>query len=140
MTRATEHPHLGVLPRLLGLPVADVLLVLLLLLVERNPLLHDLPLPGPPALLQRVPLHHVEVRQAVADDALLRLEDPVCNVTISVWASEREQRTGGVFNQLISSVKSQVGGKFDCFIDVSLSLLGISPNLREARGGGLPSL
>ena len=61
-------------------------------------------------------------------------------MTISVWASEREQRTGGVFNQLISSVKSQVGGNFDCFIDVSLSLLGISPNLREARGGGLPSL
>ena len=86
MARATKHPHLGVLPRLLRLAVADVLLVLLLLLVERDPLLHDLPLPRPPALLQRVPLHHVQVRQAVADDALLRLEDPVCNVTILVWA------------------------------------------------------
>ena len=100
MARATKHPHLGVLPRLLRLPVADVLLVLLLLLVERDPLLHDLPLPRPPALLQRVPLHHVQVRQAVADDALLRLEDPVCNVTILGMA------TPAVFNQFISSVLS----------------------------------
>ena len=100
MAGAAKHPHLGVLPRLLGLPVADVLIVLLLLLVEGQPLLHDLPLLRPPALLQGVPLHHVEVRQAVADDALLRLEDPVCNVTILGWA------TPAVFNQFISSVPS----------------------------------
>ena len=41
-------------------------------------LLHHDALPGPPLVLGRLPLHHVQVRDAVPVDRGVGAEDPVC--------------------------------------------------------------